>query len=79
MNSNAAKSITCSQCGNQFTVALDDTWEAVSSNTVTRKKLFRTYRVSELVWEKQIQCPSCHVLMVGKLNAEMRLGKLPKP
>lgn len=64
----------CDKCKTSFSVALDESWKAVSTNTVEKKRLFKVHRVAEIVWEKTIECPKCHSLFVGRLNTSMPLG-----
>jgi hypothetical protein len=64
----------CDKCRTKFSVALDESWKAVSSNTVEKKKLFKVQRVTEVVWEKTVECPTCHSLFVGRLDTSLPLG-----
>lgn len=74
MTGPASLKYTCSKCGASDSVALDSTWKTVSVETVTKKKLFGASRVSEIVWEKEIECPNCHALSTCHLNTHMPLG-----
>jgi hypothetical protein len=74
MTGPASLKYTCPKCGASDSVALDTTWKAVSTETVTKKKLFGTSRSSEIVWEKEIECPNCHASSTGHLTTHMPLG-----
>ena len=67
--------ITCPKCNRKYSVELDDAWKAVSSETITKKKLFGTSREAEIVWERMVECPNCQQSLTGRLVTTMPLDK----